>query len=651
MTEYAYLIPVFPLIAFVINILFGRQVRRGAAGISIFSSLLSCAVALPAAWQVAQGGTFSKEIVWLWLGNAGLKFGYLLDPLSATLLFVVTIVGTLIQIYSAGYMREDPRFSRFFAYVSLFMAAMLALVIANNYLLFFIAWEIMGLCSYLLIGFWFEKDSAANAGRKAFLTTRVGDVGFFLGILTLYVAAGTLNFADLEHVVGASLGGALSEHGQAQGLPLLPLAALLIFCGTIGKSAQFPLHVWLPDAMEGPTPVSALIHAATMVAAGVYLVARSFVLFAAFPAVLSVVTVIGLITAFMAAFIALTATDIKKILAYSTISQLGYMVTAMGLNGMGAGTFHLMTHAFFKALLFLGAGSVIHGTHTQDIREMGGLFGKMKHTATTFVIASLAIAGVPPLSGFWSKDEILLAAYDSGNRFILGLLLLTAFMTAFYMFRLVFLTFFGETRNHKIHAHESPALMTWPLWILATGSLFIGIPGSPWMHHWFQGFIHGSHHEAAEHTINWFVMGSSIAASVGGILLAALIYLKNLSWAEAAARTFQPLYQLSRNKFWFDEIYSALIIRPFQRLGEFLFRFDQVVIDGLVNATGIGTVKVSDLQHWIDQHIVDGLVNFVGYFTQWTSALLRRFQTGLVQHYLLIVFFGILALMFFELRP
>jgi NADH-quinone oxidoreductase subunit L len=484
MTDQLIWVPLLPFLAFVVNILAGRWIKTRATWLSIITSIAASAIALPVCWAVFNGAHFAHQGTWLMLGTVPLKFGYLMDPLSATLLFMVTIVGTLIQIYAAGYMAGDPRYSRFFAFVSLFMTAMITLVISDNYLLFFMSWEIMGLCSYLLIGFYFEKPSAANASLRAFLTTRIGDVGFLLGFLTLFAAIGTLNFSEMNTIMA----GAHGSH-TALNTGLLAMAALFIFCGTIGKSAQFPLHVWLPDAMEGPTPVSALIHAATMVAAGVFLVARSFSLFMVVPNVLPVVTAIGTITAFMAAFIALTQNDIKRILAYSTISQLGYMVTAMGLSGLGAGTFHLITHAFFKALLFLGAGSVIHGAHVQDIREMGGLFKKMPHTATTFIIASLALAGIPPLSGFWSKDEILLSAFGSGNFLVFGILLLTAFMTAFYMFRLIFLTFFGTPRNEKVHAHESPALMTAPLWCLAIGSVLLGIPGSPFMHHWFQKFM------------------------------------------------------------------------------------------------------------------------------------------------------------------
>ena len=630
------LIPFLPLAAFAVNIFFGRKLGHKAAWVSIGASTASCAIALPLIFQVAGGAHFAASARWLDLGGRGLDFGYLLDPFSATLLFVVTIVGTLIQIYSTGYMHEDPRFSRFFAYLSLFMAAMLTLVISDNYILFFMAWEIMGLCSYLLIGFWFEKDSAANAARKAFLTTRVGDVGFFLGIMTLFVAGSSLRFEDLAATVKAA-------H------PVLPAAALLIFCGTIGKSAQFPLHVWLPDALEGPTPVSALIHAATMVAAGVFLIVRSFVLFEAYDAAMNMVTMIGAITAFMAAFIALTATDIKKVLAYSTISQLGFMVTALGLGGLSAGTFHLMTHAFFKALLFLGAGSVIHGTGTQDIREMGGLFTKMKHTAWTFLIGSLAIAGVPPLAGFWSKDEILLTAFEAGNFPIFALLCLTAFMTSFYMFRLVFMTFFGKARNHHIHAHESPAVMTGPLWVLAIASVFVGLPGSPFFNHWFQGFLHGHGHHAV-HPVNWIVVGASISAGLGGISLAAVFYLGQGGFPQKVASAFRPLYTLSTNKFWFDEIYAKFIVAPFNGVGRMLFSFDQKVIDAAVNRTGLATLNTSAFKNWFDKYVIDGFVNFTGHFTQLLSALLRLMQTGFVQHYLFLIFLSVLALMLLEMR-
>ena len=636
MVNQIYFVPLLPLAAFVVNIFFGKKLGEKAGWISVITSAAACLIALPIMFGVARGGHFHHEFLWLTLSNGhALEFGYLLDPLSTTLLFVVTVVGTLIQVYATGYMHGDPKFSRFFAYVSLFMAAMLTLVIANNFIQFFVSWEIMGLCSYLLIGFWFEKDSAANAGRKAFLTTRIGDVGFFIGIMTLYVASGSLNFRDLHH---------LQPHA------LLPMAALFIFCGTIGKSAQFPLHVWLPDAMEGPTPVSALIHAATMVAAGVYLVARSFPLFEAVPQAMTVVATIGTITAFMAAFIALTATDIKKVLAYSTISQLGFMVSALGLGGLTPGTFHLMTHAFFKALLFMAAGSVIHGTGTQEIKELGGLFGKMKHTSWTFLIGSIAIAGVPPLSGFWSKDEILLTAYNSSQRWIYWVLLASAFMTAFYMFRLVFLTFFGKARNHHIHAHESPVNMTLPLWVLAAGAILLGLPGSPFFGNWFQNFLggHGEHH--AEHVINWFVMGSSVVAATGGILLAAVLYLWFPQGALKMGEIFRPLYLASINKLWFDELYKRIIVDPWQATGRWLFAFDKTIIDGTVNGAGWLTLLTSRIHDVFDKYIIDGLVNLTGAVVQIFGAFTRRIQTGLIQNYLLIVFLGVLVLVYFELK-
>ncbi|HOW87809.1 MAG TPA: NADH-quinone oxidoreductase subunit L [Candidatus Omnitrophota bacterium] len=637
------LVPLLPFLAFIVNILAGKWLKRRAAWLSITTSAMACAVALPVCWAVFQGGHFAGQETWLMLGNTPLRFGYLMDPLSAAVLFMVTIVGTLIQIYAAGYMHGDPRYSRFFAYVSLFMAAMLTLVISDNFILFFMAWEIMGLCSYLLIGFYFEKDSAAKASLKAFLTTRVGDVGFLIGFLTLFAAIGTLNFEAMNTAMAG-----IQETGPFNS-GLLIMAALFIFCGTIGKSAQFPLHVWLPDAMEGPTPVSALIHAATMVAAGVFLVARSFALFMVVPNVLPVVTAIGTVTAFGAAFIALTQNDIKRILAYSTISQLGYMVTALGLSGLGAGTFHLITHAFFKALLFLGAGSVIHGAHVQDIREMGGLYKKMPQTAITFIIASLALAGVPPLSGFWSKDEILLTAFASGHFAVFGILLLTAFMTAFYMFRLIFLTFFGEARNAKVHAHESPAIMTLPLWGLAIGSAVLGIPGSPFMHHWFQNFMAEMVHYP-EYEPSTMIMACSIAAALLGILLAGVIYLKQKHWAGAIAKAFRPLYLLSFNKFYVDEFYSAYVVKPFQALGRKLFGFDETVIDGAVNNTGRATMLLSAVKNWIDKYIVDGAVNFTGTLVYFLNSITKRVQTGFIQNYLLIIFFCVLAFLFFELK-
>ena len=641
MVKLAYLIPLFPLASFITLIFFGKRLGAKSALVAIGASLFSLITAAPFICGALAGQTYAHSFEWLYLAGKPLSFGIWIDSLSAMMLFVVTFVGSLIIIYSVGYMHHDPRFPRFFAYLSLFMAAMLSLVLSPNFVMFYMSWELVGLCSYLLIGFWFEKDSAARASKKAFITTRIGDVALFLGILLLFFTTGTLELKNLN----PEFLQAFAQHSRA-----LTLAGILIFGGAVGKSAQFPLHVWLPDAMEGPTPVSALIHAATMVAAGVYLVARSFGLITMFPDSLTVIATIGTLTAFMAAFFGLTQTDIKRVLAYSTISQLGFMIAALGLKGYAAGTFHLMTHAFFKALLFLGAGSVIHGTGTQDIREMGGLLKKMPHTGLTFLIASLAIAGVPPLSGFWSKDEILVAAFESEHRIFYYVLSATAAMTAFYMFRLVFLTFFGKPRK-ELHVHESPAVMTVPLWLLAVGSAVLGIPGSPWMNHFFQHFINRSiGGEALEHAMNPFVMNVSVALGVGGILLAALFYLVFPALAGFFGKILRPFYLASYHKLWFDELYQATVIRAWYGLGGLLARFDLDVIDGAVNGAGRETLRLSRIKNWIDVHIVDGLVNAVGAVTQAFSSLLRRIQTGLIQNYLFILFLGILVILFFEQR-
>ena len=640
----AYLIPLFPLFAFVALIFFGRRFGPRSALVAIGASLLSLVFAAPFVIGAWHGKVYEHAFEWL----PGFRFGLLIDPLSAMMLFVVTVVGTLIIIYSVGYMHGDPRFPRFFAYLSLFMAAMLSLVLARDLLLLYLSWELVGLCSYLLIGFWFEKDSAARASKKAFITTRVGDISFFLGILLLFFTTGTLELKDLNHEFLSAF--VNSDAGARHAVTRLTLAGLLIFGGAVGKSAQFPLHVWLPDAMEGPTPVSALIHSATMVAGGVYLVARTFGLIALFPDVLFGVATIGTATAAMAAFFALTQTDIKRILAYSTISQLGFMIAAIGLKGYGAGSFHLMTHAFFKALLFLGAGSVIHGTGTQDLREMGGLWKKMPHTMLTFLIASLAIAGIPPLSGFWSKDAILVTAFDAENKIFYYVLTATAAMTSFYMFRLVFLAFFGKMRS-DLHAHESPAVMTTPLWFLAAGSAVLGLAGSPWMNHAFQKFLEPSAAgHGAEHVMNLFVVKTSVACGAGGILLAGIFYLLVPKAPELLGKILRPLYLASYHKLWLDELYQATVIRAWYGLGRALSIFDQKVIDGAVNGAGLGTLRVSDLQRWIDTHLVDGFVNGVGAVTRFFSGVLRRVQTGFVQNYLILLFVGVLILLYFEQR-
>ncbi|MBI4395161.1 MAG: NADH-quinone oxidoreductase subunit L [Candidatus Omnitrophica bacterium] len=623
------LIPLLPLFAFVLIVFFGKWLREKSAWIAILASSLSCFVSLSAILKVIQGSTIQQNFTWLTINQIPLEFGIGIDPLSAMMLFVVTFVGTLIVIYSVGYMHGDPRYPRFFAYISLFLFSMLGLVLATTLVEMYLFWELVGLCSYFLIGFWFEKKEAAEAGRKAFITNRIGDIGFFLGIATFFYATGTVRFADITPEF---------FHGM-QGNPVLILAALLLFCGAIGKSAQFPLHVWLPDAMEGPTPVSALIHAATMVAAGVYMVARLFPLFHAFPDASQVVMIIGTLTAFMAAFFALTQMDIKKVLAYSTISQLGFMIAALGVGGMSAGSFHLMTHAFFKALLFLGAGSVIHGTGVQDMREMGGLRKSMPITFWTFIIATVAIAGIPPFSGFWSKDEILTSAFESGHQITFWILMITACMTSFYMFRLLFLTFFGAGRG-KGHAHESPFVMTIPLIVLAIGSAGIGLIGSPWMNHWFQNFLggHGDIH------VNFFVVTLSIATSAIGFLIAYLFYVARTELPKSLAEKYGLLYNASQHKLWIDEIYQATVIRWFKQIANGSFQFDSKLIDRTVDEVGFKTVLLSRIKNWIDQYIVDALVNFTGWITNKTSAVLRLIQTGYIHNYLLVLLFGILII-------
>jgi len=628
------LIPFLPLISFLIIVFFSKWLKEKSAWVAILASTGSCLFSFRVIAQVVKGTTFHETFfTWLVINKIPLEFGIALDPLSAMMLFVVTFIGTLIVIYSVGYMHGDPRYPRFFAYLSLFLFSMLGLVLSPTLAQIYLFWELVGVCSYFLIGFWFEKKEAAEAGRKAFITNRIGDIGFFLGIATFFYATGTMRFIDIQ-----------PELLRTQSPVLLTTSALFLFCGAIGKSAQFPLHVWLPDAMEGPTPVSALIHAATMVAAGVYMVARLFPLFHAVPNASQIVAFIGTLTAFMAAFFALTQMDIKKVLAYSTISQLGFMITALGVGGMQAGVFHLMTHAFFKALLFLGAGSVIHGSGVQDMREMGGLRKSMPVTFWTFAIATLAIAGVPPLAGFWSKDEIVLAAFESKHLIIFWTLLMTAAMTSFYMFRLLFLTFFGKTRG-PIHPHESPITMTGPLMILAVGSAVIGLPGSPWMHHWFQTFLSGGHAHDEIH-MNLFVVTLSIATSIIGFLIATIFYIINPELPKRLAEKNPLLYSASNNKLWIDELYQATIIRWFKWISNFSYKFDVAVIDRTVNEVGIQTVWISRIKNWFDQYIVDGLVNLVGWTVRTFSAALRLIQNGYLHHYLFVLLLGILIIAF-----
>ncbi|MDF1544652.1 MAG: NADH-quinone oxidoreductase subunit L [bacterium] len=649
MTENAYLIFLLPLLSFMMIVFFLRWKEKIAAGYSIITILISWMMSIWVLLETIARHGVAHEAFYKFVEfkSFSLELGILVDPLTAVMLVVVTTVGACVEIYSLGYMHGDPRFSRFYAYLSLFLFSMLGLVLANNFFMIFIFWELVGLTSYLLIGFWFEKKSAADACKKAFITTRVGDLGFLVGLMMLITYAGTLNYGELFELVGA---GAIPA-------TILTIAAIGVFCGAVGKSAQFPLHVWLPDAMEGPTPVSALIHAATMVAAGVYLVARSMTLFVGSADASMVVAIIGLTTSLLAATIAITQVDIKRILAYSTVSQLGYMIMALGLYGydtaMGhhspgyyAGTFHLMTHAFFKALLFLGAGSVIHAVHTNDIREMGGLLPKLKITAPTFMIASLSIAGIFPLAGFWSKDEIVAATVHHPIFYILTLAI--AFMTAFYMWRLCFMVFFGKPRDqHRFeHAHESPKNMSYPLIFLAFLSVCAGWVGIPWLSHGFASFAyHGEPYHPHFSFLNAFIAS---AVALSGIGLAYLMYYKKSISAEKIGAMIRPLYLGSYNKWYFDEIYQFIIIDPLMSFARFMWSFDARGVDGVVNGTARLTMLWSDLKMWFDKWIVDGAVNGAGWLVTQLGNLLRLIQTGKAQSYALFMGAMIVAIGFWK---
>ncbi len=638
MTQHAYLIALLPLISFVMIVFLLRWKEKLSAGFSIAMILTSWLMSIIVLIETISRGAVPYEAFYKFvdLPRFVLEIGILIDSLTAVMLVVVTTVGSCVEIYSLGYMKDDPRFSRFFAYLSLFLFSMLGLVLANNFFMIFIFWELVGLTSYLLIGFWFEKKSAADACKKAFITTRMGDLGFLVGLFIIAFYFGTFNYHGVFEIVGTGT------------IPagVLTAAAIFIFCGAVGKSAQFPLHVWLPDAMEGPTPVSALIHAATMVAAGVYLVARSMSLFVGSAEASMVVAIIGVVTSFMAATIGLVQNDIKRVLAYSTVSQLGYMIMALGLYGYDtahevhspgfyAGTFHLMTHAFFKGLLFLGAGSVIHAVHTNDIQEMGGLWKKMKITAITFMVASGSIAGIFPLSGFWSKDEIVASTVH--HPIFMVMTLAIAFMTAFYMWRLCFLTFTGRPRDqHRYdHAHESPKVMTYPLILLAFLSVFAGWFGIPALEHGFAAFVY---HEQAYHPhFSWGLALLSTVVALSGVGLAYLMYYKKSISADRVAAALKPLYKLTYNKYYFDELYQVILINPVMAFGRFMWSFDANVIDGFVNLVGKATIVWSQIKLWVDIWIVDGAVNGSGWLVQQGASILKYLQTGAMQFYILFI--------------
>ena len=579
-------------------------------------------------------------------------FGLLLDPLSVVMLFVVTFVGFWIHLYSVGYMAGEPGFRRYFTYLNLFLVAMLVLVLSDGYAPMFLGWEGVGLCSYLLIGFYFDRESAADAGRKAFVVNRIGDFALLAGVFALVGRYGTLNFEQLGPLVAASGDALRSPYGL--GLSFAGFVALCLFLGATGKSAQIPLYIWLPDAMAGPTPVSALIHAATMVTAGVYLVVRSNAIFRLAPEISTLVAWVGGATALLAAGFALVQTDLKKVLAYSTISQLGYMFLAAGLGAYSAAVFHLATHAFFKALLFLAAGAVIHALGgEQDLRRMGGLSKKLPTTARTFAIGALALAGIFPLAGFWSKDEILAAAAGSGvsgHWVLYGVGLLTAALTAFYMFRAFALAFLGSYRGDphaESHAHEAPRTMALPLLVLAAGAIgagWVGIPAALGGENRFGRFLHpvvaaggieeGGAGHALSHAAEIGLMVLATLVAVISIALALRLYSGGPGRGEAIARRHPRFHALLWNKAWVDEIYDATVVRGVWALSRLAARFDATAIDrGLVEGSARATVAGSWFSGLFDRHVVDGLVNLSGWLLDRFSRSLRRVQTGAVSNY------------------
>jgi NADH-quinone oxidoreductase subunit L len=612
------LIPLFPLLGAVVNALFGRAINHQAHWVGVSAVALSFLASCTVFARVMGGETYTGDLfTWIAAGPFSAGATVQVDQLSAVMLLVVTGVGLLIHVYSVGYMHEDDGYARFFCYLNLFIFSMLVLVLAGNFLLLYVGWEAVGLCSYLLIGFWYEKKSATDAGKKAFIVNRVGDFGFGLGIMLIWTTFGTLNFAE----VFAKADPAQTAVSQGTFFTI----AILLFIGACGKSAQLPLHVWLPDAMEGPTPVSALIHAATMVTAGVYMVARCRKIFEMAPASLEVVAWVGGITAVFAATIGLVQTDIKRVLAYSTVSQLGYMFVGVGVGAYSAGIFHLVTHAFFKALLFLGAGSVIHGMHgEQDLRKMGGLAPKMLITTVTFFVGALGLAGVPPLAGFFSKDAILGAALHEGHTGLFLLLLAGAFMTAFYTFRLVFLAFFGAPRMSREalrHVHESPGVMTLPLVVLAAATLVAGVAlGVPSSHGTpFERFL-SSLFAVEESAHGLLVPLVSAAVALGGVALAWAMYGRGAVRADRIGVARNPIHRLLLEKYWIDELYDAVIVQPLYAFSRWCARvFDLRGIDGAVN--GLGRMVVA-----------------------WASGL-RRVQTGLVMNYALSMLLGAIVMM------
>lgn len=623
--DLVWLVPLIPLIGFIINGLGRNTLSKGLIGV-IGSTAILASFVISVCIFLALGSdpVKSHEVFlfdWISAGSLHIPLSFLVDPLSSIMLLIITGVGFLIHIYSVGYMHDDEGFGKFFAYLNLFIFFMLLLVLGSNYIVMFIGWEGVGLCSYLLIGFWYTNSAYASAAKKAFVMNRIGDLGFLLGVFFIFTTFGSLEFSKIFPQAANML----------PGDGTIALIALLLFIGACGKSAQLPLFTWLPDAMAGPTPVSALIHAATMVTAGIYMIARSNLIFDLAPSIQHIIAIVGLATALVAAIIALTQTDIKKVLAYSTVSQLGYMFLGLGVGAYNGAFFHVITHAFFKALLFLCAGSVIHALHhEQDMRHMGGLRKKLPVTFLTMLIGTIAIAGLPPFSGFFSKDEILAHVYLH-DKVMWGIAVFGAFLTAFYMFRMLFLTFYGKyrgTHHAEEKIHESPKSMTVPLIVLAVLSAIggiIGIPealgGSHWLSHWLSPVI--SHHgESPDHATEYALMAVSVLGVLVSIVFAYVKYIKNAHIPVPDEAKRSALANLSYRKFYFDEIYDAVFRKPLDVLSGFFYKI-------------------------VDLKIVDGIVNSLGWGTTEASKGLRLVQSGNVGFYIFMMVVGIISLLLY----
>jgi NADH-quinone oxidoreductase subunit L len=669
-TDFIRWIVFLPLLGAVVNGLLGAKIQKSMGKGAI--GLIACAPVVIAfglsvwAFFILVGLEPEKRFLidnlyrWIDLGALKVDMAFMVDPLSAVMILIVTGIGGLIHIYATGYMHDDKAFWRFFAYLNLFTAAMLTLVLGDSLLLLFVGWEGVGLCSYALIGFWYTDHANARAGNKAFIVNRVGDFGFVLGMFLLFWSLdaqghGSLTFREMVKWAPSI------KDMMIWGMPVATVATLFLFVGAAGKSAQIPLFVWLPDAMAGPTPVSALIHAATMVTAGVYMTARMNIFFSMAPATLHVIAVIGVATALVAATIALTQYDIKKVLAYSTVSQLGYMFIGVGVGGYAAAVFHLMTHAFFKACLFLGSGSVIHAMHhEQDMRKMGGLKGWMPVTFITFFISVLAIAGFPPFAGFFSKDEILWLAASNHHWGIWVFALCGAGMTAFYMFRQLFMTFYGDCRadhHTQEHLHESPSVMTMPLVVLAAGAVlagFIGLPavlGGSQFAHWLEPVIHAHEEHHGSLALEWGLMALSVGVASLGAFVAYLMYRRESLSPEIFTNLAGGFfYRLFDRKWYVDEIYQVLFVNGSLLLAKLLSAFDAYVIDGIVNGSASVTRFISWLNGLFDAYVIDGIVNAVANITFWAGNKLRRVQTGNINSYLYGILIAVALAIIVKLR-